>query len=79
MKLIKNNLYADIKNILEQARNGAVRAVNFSMVLAYWQIGKRIVEDEQGGSKRANYGATTLIDLSENLLLNLVKGLMTVI
>ena len=74
MKLIKNNLYADIKNILEQARNGAVRAVNFSMVLAYWQIGKRIVEEEQGGSKKAIYGDKTLEDLAVKLTTDFGKG-----
>jgi predicted nuclease of restriction endonuclease-like (RecB) superfamily len=47
MRLVKTSLYADIKNILAQSRNTAFRAVHFSMVLAYWQIGKRIVEEEQ--------------------------------
>jgi len=35
------------------------------MVLAYWQIGKRIVEDEQGGTKRASYGKSVLKELSD--------------
>lgn len=74
MELDKTSLYTDIKNILEQARNNAVRAVNFSMVLAYWQIGKRIVEDEQGGNKKANYGEYLLKDLSEKLSADFGKG-----
>ena len=49
-------LYTDIKSILEQAKANAVRAVNFSMVVAYWEIGKRIVEEQQQGEERARYG-----------------------
>lgn len=74
MKVVKNNLFADIKSILEQARNSAVRTVNFSMVLAYWQIGKRIVEEEQGGSKKANYGDKILADLAVKLTTDFGKG-----
>ncbi len=74
MELDKTSLYTDIKNILEQARNKAVWAVNFSMVLAYRQIGKRIVEDEQGGNKKANYGEYLLKDLSEKLSADFGKG-----
>jgi predicted nuclease of restriction endonuclease-like (RecB) superfamily len=74
MEINKSGLYADIKNILEQARNNAVRAVNFSMVLAYWEIGKRIVEEEQGGNERATYGQSTLKALSENLTADFGKG-----
>src|ERR1019366_779066 len=74
MKIEKNSFYADIKSILEQARTNAVRAVNFSMVLAYWQIGKRIVEEEQGGKKKANYGEHLLEDLSIKLTADFGKG-----
>ena len=74
MKIVKKNLYADVKNILEYARNTAVKAVNFSMVIAYWQIGKRIVEEEQGGNKRADYGKAILKELAEKLTLDFGKG-----
>lgn len=74
MKVVKNNLYADIKNILEKARKSAVRAVNFSMVLAYWQIGQRIVEEEQGGKSKAGYGEKLLSELSRNLTADFGKG-----
>lgn len=54
MKPTKNDaLYSEIKSILTEARRSAYRAVNFAMVAAYWEIGKRIVEHEQGGAKRA--------------------------
>lgn len=52
MKKIRRTLYQDVKTILKQAKQTAYRAVNFSMVIAYWQIGKRIVENEQGGKER---------------------------
>jgi len=74
MELNKSGLYADIKNILEQARNNAVRAVNFSMVVAYWEIGKRIVEDEQGGNERAAYGESVLKELSKRLTADFGSG-----
>ncbi|MEO6977739.1 MAG: PDDEXK nuclease domain-containing protein, partial [Mucilaginibacter sp.] len=74
MELNKSGLYADIKNILEQARNNAMRAVNFSMVIAYWEIGKRIVEEEQQGSERATYGRAVLKELSKKLKTDFGKG-----
>jgi predicted nuclease of restriction endonuclease-like (RecB) superfamily len=74
MDFKKKQLYADIKYILEQARSKAIRAVNFSMVAAYWEIGKRIVEDEQHGSERAQYGESVLKELSKRLTLDFGKG-----
>ena len=54
---IKNkDFYTDIKNILYQARNNVFKSANFFMVEAYWNIGKRIIEEEQKGEKRAEYG-----------------------
>jgi predicted nuclease of restriction endonuclease-like (RecB) superfamily len=63
----KNNLYTQVKSILEKAKDTAARAVNFSMVLAYWEIGRRIVEEEQKGRNRAEYGEKLIEDLSEKL------------
>lgn len=67
MTLKKNTLYGDIKNIIEQARGAVVRSVNFTMVMSYWQIGKRIVEEEQGGTKKAGYGDKLIKELSVSL------------
>lgn len=78
METGKGALYADIRIILEQARGNAVRAVNFSMVMAYWEIGKRIVQDEQQGNQRAAYGEATLIDLSRRLTADFGKGFTAV-
>lgn len=75
---IDKGLYADIKTILEQARQNAVRAVNFSMVVAYWEIGKRIVEDEQHGNERAAYGESVLKELSKKLTADFGKGFTVV-
>ena len=65
MKKLKmnNNFYKDIQAIIETARNKAYKAVNFTMVEAYWAVGKRIVEEEQKGSKRAGYGEYLLIGI----------------
>ena len=48
---MENEFYEQIKEILENARNNAYRAVNFVMVQAYWKIGKSIVEKQNGLSK----------------------------
>ena len=74
MALKKINIYHDIKLILEQARTSAVRAVNFSMVVAYWKIGERIVEEELKGKKRAQYGEKLIEELSIKLTTDFGKG-----
>ena len=65
---------ADIKNILEQARGKARSAVNAAMVEAYWLIGRRIVEEEQQGQHKAEYGARLLENLSKALATDFGKG-----
>lgn len=66
--------HADIKNILEQARSKARSAVNAAMVEAYWLIGRRIVEEEQRGQHKAEYGARLLENLSKALSESFGKG-----
>lgn len=63
----ENSYIVDIKNILATARTKAYTAVNSAMVEAYWLIGKRIVEQEQQGEKRASYGEEILKTLSKAL------------
>jgi len=53
--------------ILEEARSNIVYSVNSNMVVAYWLIGREIVEEVQSGSKRAEYGKQVLETLSANL------------
>ena len=50
------NLYVGIRKILANARQRAYSAVNFAMVESYWLIGQQIVEHEQHGEARADYG-----------------------
>ena len=59
--------YRQIRTILKDARSRVYHHVNDSMVRAYWEIGRRIVEEEQKGRKRAEYGTTLLRGLSERL------------
>ena len=73
-KLTVDSLYAEVRNILEQARVSAFRAVNFAMVQAYWQVGRLIVEHEQKGKERAEYGKTVLKTLSHRLTVEFGKG-----
>ncbi len=61
------NFIADIKTILEQARQKAYAATAFAMIEGYWLIGKRIVEQEQQGKQRAEYGQALLKNLSAAL------------
>ena len=66
--------HADIKQILQTARSQARSAVHSAMVEAYWLIGKRIVEEEQGGEVRARYGKRLLENLSTELSHEFGKG-----
>lgn len=66
MKLAKI-LIQDIQAIISQARQKAVRSVNFERVIMYWQIGQRIFEEEQKGKERAEYGAALIQNLSKEL------------
>ncbi len=67
-------LYRDIRAVLEDARSSAYRAVNAAMVLAYWQVGRLIVEHEQGGRRRAAYGDAVLDELSNRLTVEFGRG-----
>jgi len=60
-------LFDRIATILDAARGSVVRAVNSRMVLAYWLIGREIVQDLQGGDERAAYGKKVIADLSKQL------------
>lgn len=67
-------LYQQIRGILHAARQQSYRAVNTAMVEAYWQIGRRIVEHEQGGEARAAYGQGVLAALAARLTEDFGKG-----
>ena len=66
--------FAEIAEILHKARGTAYKAVNTVMIQANWQTGKRIVEYEQKGKKRADYGDYLVVNLSRYLTDILGKG-----
>jgi len=69
-----SNLISRISAMYAQARENVVSAVNRYLVESYWQIGKYIVEFEQGGKAKAGYGAALLENLSRDLSLMHGKG-----
>jgi len=66
--------YADVLRILTEGRGKARAAVNFAMVETYWHIGERIVEQEQQGNERANYGDYLIENLARHLGNEFGKG-----
>ena len=74
-KVAYNNesLYADVKQVLLQSRQAAYHAVNFTMVAAYWEVGRLITEDELK-NQRAEYGKQVLKNLSTRLTEEFGKG-----
>ncbi len=71
---VNQNFLDSVVNVLSQARKNAKTAVNLSMVYAYFEIGKMIVEEEQHGQNRAAYGKQILHELSIYLLQKFGKG-----
>lgn len=61
------DLVSEIRSIIETSRSNAVRSVDFCRVQMYWQIGRRIVEEEQGGQARAEYGKSLIKNLAKEL------------
>jgi predicted nuclease of restriction endonuclease-like (RecB) superfamily len=70
----QNSFYHDIKSILQTARDNAYKSVNFIMVEAYWNIGKKIVEVEQNGETKAKYGSKLISELSKQLTVDFGSG-----
>lgn len=64
----------EIKQIVAKARGKAYSAINSAMVEAYWLMGKRIVEEQQQGKERADYGTELLKELSKELTKEFGKG-----
>jgi predicted nuclease of restriction endonuclease-like (RecB) superfamily len=69
-----NQLLDSIGSAIEQARQNAIKAVNTELVKANWEIGRHIVEYEQHGQERAEYGSELLAKLSKDLRLRYGKG-----
>lgn len=66
-EIAAQTLYAQVRDVLAQARQQAHRSINQTMVMAYWQVGRLIVEHEQAGQARAGYGERLLPKLAERL------------
>lgn len=77
-KEIANDVYSSLKNeigsLLKQGREQAGRAVNTILVQTYWRIGRHIVEFEQGGKEKSDYGSELIDRLSKDLSLEYGKG-----
>jgi predicted nuclease of restriction endonuclease-like (RecB) superfamily len=65
---------ADISHLLESARRAAARSVNAVMTASYWAVGRRIVEEEQRGQRRAEYGAQLINRLARDLTRRFGRG-----
>ena len=74
MESTTNKLFTAIREIINQSRLKVFRAANSALLESYWQIGKLIVEDEQQGKLRADYGKSTLKYLSAQLSAEFGKG-----
>jgi len=73
-KVTYSTLITDLASLIEQGRKAAVRYVNTALVTTYWLIGRRIVEYEQKGKERAEYGEAVLKKISEDLTRKFGKG-----
>jgi len=69
-----SDLVKDLSGLLESARRAAARTVNAVMTATYWEIGRRIVEHEQGGEKRAAYGKELIGRLARDLTARFGRG-----
>jgi len=74
-ELSENQFLDDIKNLLSNAQQRIYSTANFVMVETYWHIGKRIIEQEQNGNERAEYGKYLLKRLASELTAEFDKGL----
>ena len=71
---LQNNLFLSIKTIILQARERVYRMANSALLETYWQIGKLIIEEEQQGNTKAEYGKATLKKLATQLTFEFGKG-----
>lgn len=65
---INNGLITDLRQIIVQGRRQAYISINASMIQTYWNVGRRIVEEEQHGKERAEYGTGMLKNIALELM-----------
>jgi DUF1016 N-terminal domain len=63
----EQQFFSDVSELLQTGRKTAYRAINSIMIKTYWHVGKRIVEQEQHGKTRADYGEYLIVSLSRYL------------
>ena len=68
------DLLSTIASTLSEARSNAIKAINVELVKANWEIGKNIVEFEQQGNEKAEYGSSLLSNLAKDLKIKYGKG-----
>jgi len=71
--LVDSTLFAEVKQLIQTAKQRAVVAVNVELTLLYWQVGKRIADEVLGG-ERAEYGKQVMASLAQQLTLDYGKG-----
>lgn len=71
---IADSVFKRILTIIHSAQASVVRTVNSAMVTAYWHIGQEIVEEQQNGKERAEYGENLLEQLAAKLTTQVGKG-----
>jgi predicted ATP-binding protein involved in virulence len=69
-----SEIYNKVITLLKEARGAVVRTVNQTMVLTYYEIGRIIVEEEQKGQDKAQYGKAVISELSKKLTKEFGKG-----
>jgi predicted nuclease of restriction endonuclease-like (RecB) superfamily len=74
MEIQNNSIYQSIREIIALSRQRVYRMANSALLETYWQIGKLIVEDEQQGNTKAEYGKATLKNLAKQLTFEFGKG-----
>ena len=72
--IISDSLVADVRNIIEEGRRHAFAAAGQIAILTYWNVGRRIVEEEQQGNARADYGKNLIPALADRLTIEFGTG-----
>lgn len=76
-EILPNSFVREIKEIILSSRANAVRSVDFCRVQMYWQMGKRIFEEEQEGKERADYGSYLIRNLAKEIQPEFGSGFST--
>jgi hypothetical protein len=72
-----NQLFDRVSSIIEEAKHKFAYSIDNTMVQSYWRIGKEIIEEEQRGQLRAEYGKSVIDNLAKNLTKKYGKGFST--